>query len=345
MVTLINKDKLWDLALKYSNENPKGILEIFERAKNGRCKDIVQYALDKNDKSTTEKVIDAVSDIAKNQKALNKGVNNVVNLQKETLNAINNMQFLNKAGILLSSANLVATSVGFAIMNEKLNKIQNSIDSLWSDVKKINEIHTEFKYNEVVDEYSDMLYHRRTNRLYTQDQYKDLVSSEYNIIDMYIKNIKSGVAYDSYTMLQSLFSMVLFFGATVILYDRVCYFENKESAKNGNVWHDDHDKWLKIFDYLESDEFKKIIQDYAFIYKNLDSHTTDIFVNEFMKQIHDARQGIIDNQQLLLLCDKGNDLSDINEIINEEACKTIKQVIPVDSYQIVDEYNQETALA
>lgn len=331
---MLDKDKLWELALKLSKDNPKGVLEIFQRGKNGRCKDIVQYVLDKSGESTKEKITNGVNELIKGQKALSKGISEVTNLQKETMNMLNNMQLLNKAGVLLSSTNLVATVAGFAIMNAKLQDIQISIDSLWDDVKKISDIDKDSIFESVVSEYSDMLDHRQTNRPYTQDRYRQLVSSEYNIINVFIKTLNSDLAYDPYTMLQSLFSMVLFFSATIILYDRVYYFENKGKASNGKIWHNDHDKWVKIFDHLESEELRKKVQDYAFIDKNLDSHTTDIFVSEFMNQIHSAKQGILDNQQLLLLCDKEEEIKQIDKTIDEEALEAIKQVIPSSEFDL-----------
>ena len=97
---------------------------------------------------------------------------------------LNNIAKLNKIGLIFDSLNLCATAAGFAVMYMKLNKISNQINEVLSTVKMVNDTQTHYEFKKILSTHSDMLDCRKKNRYYTEEQMRELVDGEYNVLCM-----------------------------------------------------------------------------------------------------------------------------------------------------------------
>lgn len=206
-------------------QGDKDFLEIVERTKDKRFKEFIKLTFSKNiDKNSA---INKISDVLKGQELISKNVGEIANV-------LNHTQILNSFNVFVSSANLVSTVVGFAI----------------------------------------------------------------------------------------------------IYFDRAYFNKYKE-------WHLEHNDWLSNFDYLLSDAYKQKVQDYAFINENLNQHVTDIFVNDFIEQISDAKKAIEDNQQILIACKTKELFNELQNQINNDLKDEYDNIRQTELKNYIPELNEE----
>ena len=66
---------------------------------------------------------------------------------------------------ILGVANLCTTVVGFVIINKNLNKISSSVQEVLDTVKNIHDINVNYKFQEVISEYKNMLDKKRYDEI------------------------------------------------------------------------------------------------------------------------------------------------------------------------------------
>lgn len=307
-------------------QGDKDFLEIVERTKDKRFKEFIKLTFSKNiDKNSA---INKISDVLKGQELISKNVGEIANV-------LNHTQILNSFNVFVSSANLVSTVVGFAIMNEKLKDIKKDINAMWNDMKKMYSIKSDLEVDRVISEYKDMLDHRRPGHTeFDIERYRKLISEQSNILKYLIQSSESNVSYDSYALTVSIFSLVLMMSTTIIYFDRAYFNKYKE-------WHLEHNDWLSNFDYLLSDAYKQKVQDYAFINENLNQHVTDIFVNDFIEQISNAKKAIEDNQQILIACKTKELFNELQNQINNDLKDEYDNIRQTELKNYIPELNEE----
>ena len=269
--------------------NEKGLMEIVLRAKNQKFKTFIKVALDQPQESEAKKQIKKVMNL----------LNENNNLSLKNLNLLNNISKLNKLNLVLNGLNLCSTWVGFAIMYEKLDRMSAQIADVVNVYKEANKIRIDFEFRKILSEHSNMLDCRKKQNYYTEEQMRELVDGEYNVLELLIDIFLSDISNDRDNLLFSILSLASMLSVSIIYFDEIYYFQNKEAIGDGNQWHMAHDKWVAIFDKLSSSKFIDTIQDCGLFKMGLNTIENDCFYISFYDRIRELKQDIEDNQFMI----------------------------------------------
>ncbi len=320
--------------LKFLDQN--NVLEIVQRDAKKKYKEFIRIIL-KN--STKEETKDTVSKVIE-QLTKNK------NLLDSNIFKINNIAKLQNLTAIMSSLNLCATCIGFAIMYAKLEKLSGQINQLMNVVKQEHEIQTDFEFKKVIAEYRNMLDCRKTRKYYTEEQMRKLVDDEYNVLSMLIEVFTKDLSTEPEGLIFSIYSLASMLSVSLRYFDELYYFNNKEAIADGDVWHSSHSNWMSVYDKLMSPEFIKKIQDHGIFDLNLSTEETDIYYISLYDQAKSMVEDVSDNQKLIQLLDNQEVLTEVQASINQslvdEIEKTIKAVPEASEQEEFVETYQDT---
>lgn len=320
--------------LKFLDQN--NVLEIVQRDAKKKYKEFIRIIL-KN--STKEETKDTVSKVIE-QLTKNK------NLLDSNIFKINNIAKLQNLTAIMSSLNLCATCIGFAIMYAKLEKLSGQINQLMNVVKQEHEIQTDFEFKKVIAEYRNMLDCRKTRKYYTEEQMRKLVDDEYNVLSMLIEVFTKDLSTEPEGIIFSIYSLASMLSVSLRYFDELYYFNNKEAIADGDVWHSSHSNWMSVYDKLMSPEFIKKIQDHGIFDLNLSTEETDIYYISLYDQAKSMVEDVSDNQKLIQLLDNQEVLTEVQASINQslvdEIEKTIKAVPEASEQEEFVETYQDT---
>lgn len=320
--------------LKFLDQN--NVLEIVQRDAKKKYKEFIRITL-KN--STKEETKDTVSKVIE-QLTKNK------NLLDSNIFKINNIAKLQNLTAIMSSLNLCATCIGFAIMYAKLEKLSGQINQLMNVVKQEHEIQTDFEFKKVIAEYRNMLDCRKTRKYYTEEQMRKLVDDEYNVLSMLIEVFTKDLSTEPEGLIFSIYSLASMLSVSLRYFDELYYFNNKEAIADGDVWHSSHSNWMSVYDKLTSPEFIKKIQDHGIFDLNLSTEETDIYYISLYDQAKSMVEDVSDNQKLIQLLDNQEVLTEVQASINQslvdEIEKTIKAVPEASEQEEFVETYQDT---
>lgn len=240
---------------------------------------------------------------------------------------LNNIAKLNKIGLIFDSLNLCATAAGFAVMYMKLNKISNQINEVLSTVKMVNDTQTHYEFKKILSTHSDMLDCRKKNRYYTEEQMRELVDGEYNVLCMLLDVLRKGTAKDTETLLYSIISLSSMFSVSLKYFDEIYYFNNKDLIKGDDIWHSTHDSWVKVYDELISKNVVEKFQDFCMFELSMNTYDCDLFCNNIINTFKEAKESIVDNQDLLIAFDNDELLNSFKEINNNEIKNAIEDLL------------------
>ena len=320
--------------LKFLDQN--NVLEIVQRDAKKKYKEFIRIIL-KN--STKEETKDTVSKVIE-QLTKNK------NLLDSNIFKINNIAKLQNLTAIMSSLNLCATCIGFAIMYAKLEKLSGQINQLMNVVKQEHEIQTDFEFKKVIAEYRNMLDCRKTRKYYTEEQMRKLVDDEYNVLSMLIEVFTKDLSTEPEGLIFSIYSLASMLSVSLRYFDELYYFNNKEAIADGDVWHSSHSNWMSVYDKLMSPEVIKKIQDHGIFDLNLSIEETDIYYISLYDQAKSMVEDVSDNQKLIQLLDNQEVLTEVQASINQslvdEIEKTIKAVPEASEQEEFVETYQDT---
>lgn len=240
---------------------------------------------------------------------------------------LNNIAKLNKIGLIFDSLNLCATAAGFAVMYMKLNKISNQINEVLSTVKMVNDTQTHYEFKKILSTHSDMLDCRKKNRYYTEEQMRELVDGEYNVLCMLLDVLRKGTSKDTETLLYSIISLSSMFSVSLKYFDEIYYFNNKDLIKGDDIWHSTHDSWVKVYDELISKNVVEKFQDFCMFELSMNTYDCDLFCNNIINTFKEAKESIVDNQDLLIAFDNDELLNSFKEINNNEIKNAIEDLL------------------
>ena len=251
--------------------NDKKILEIVVREKNKRIKAFQKVAL--NDLPQTE----ATELAEKAVQALNK--NNLLN--QKNLKMIQQVAKMQQLGLVLNGLNLAATCAGFAIMNEKLERmsaeINQQINQVKETVKQGHDVQTGYEFNKVLSDYTEMLDSKRRQQPYPEKELRKLVDSEYNVLSLLISVFRKDIASDKQTLIVSMFSLLSMLTVSLKYFDEQYYLNNHEVLGDQDPWHSSHGKWMSIYDTMTEPWFVEKLQDYGLFESKLNTIGVDIY--------------------------------------------------------------------
>lgn len=294
--------------------NDKGVLEIAQRRKDQKFKEFQNVIIDPSLLNRAQEQI---------QNEIKKALNINNDLIKSSLSKINAVTCLSSVGIILEAVNLCATCAGFIIMFEKLKKISGKVDALVNTVKSSNQIQTNFELNKILSEHANMLDSRKTKNDYSEEKMRILVDDEFNVLKMLIDTFLLETTNERNNLVLSIYSLASMLTVSIMYFDELYYYNNKDRISNGEYWHSSHNRWMSELDRLSSAEFISKIQDFGFLELNLSTFENDEYYICLLNQARDFIQEINDNQSLIQAFDSDMDFKNYNKITNQ----TLKEEI------------------
>lgn len=288
--------------------NDKGVLEIAQRRKDQKFKKFQNVIIDPSLLNRPQEQI---------QNEIKKALNINNDLIKSSLSKINAVTCLSSVGIILEAVNLCATCAGFIIMFEKLKKISGKVDALVNTVKSSNQIQTNFELNKILSEHANMLDSRKTKNDYSEEKMRILVDDEFNVLKMLIDTFLLETTNERNNLVLSIYSLASMLTVSIMYFDELYYYNNKDRISNGEYWHSSHNRWMSELDRLSSAEFISKIQDFGFLELNLSTFENDEYYICLLNQARDLIQEINDNQSLIQAFDSDMDFKNYNEITNQ----------------------------
>ena len=208
-------------------------------------------------------------------------------------------------------------------MFEKLKKISGKVDALVNTVKSSNQIQTNFELNKILSEHANMLDSRKTKNDYSEEKMRILVDDEFNVLKMLIDTFLLETTNERNNLVLSIYSLASMLTVSIMYFDELYYYNNKDRISNGEYWHSSHNRWMSELDRLSSAEFISKIQDFGFLELNLSTFENDEYYICLLNQARDFIQEINDNQSLIQAFDSDMDFKNYNEITNQ----TLKEEI------------------
>lgn len=302
--------------------NDKNFMEIVVRQKNKRFKKFYKVALDKIFKEAEQQVAakEVLKAVQKNSKLLNQNLKMVKNLSK-----------IQNIALILDGVNLVSTWATFAILYEKLNSMEEeivgAIQKVQQTLNKGTELHIKAEYNKVISDYQDMLDCRKKQKHYSEEQMRKLVDSLYVVLDMMIDSLKSDLIDNKDNMILTVFMMLSMYTASLRFFDEQYYFNYKDILSGDEVWHTSHNKWMSLYDTLTQSWLVELLQDHGIFDLSLNTDEMDTYYNEFLEQVQDQKQEVIDNQEIILTLQDTSLLNVFHEKTNEEIHNELEKEI------------------
>lgn len=288
--------------------NDKGVLEIAQRRKDQKFKKFQNVIIDPSLLNRAQEQI---------QNEIKKALNINNDLIKSSLSKINAVTCLSSVGIILEAVNLCTTCAGFIIMFEKLKKISGKVDALVNTVKSSNQIQTNFELNKILSEHANMLDSRKTKNDYSEEKMRILVDDEFNVLKMLIDTFLLETTNERNNLVLSIYSLASMLTVSIMYFDELYYYNNKDRISNGEYWHSSHNRWMSELDRLSSAKFISKIQDFGFLELNLSTFENDEYYICLLNQARDLIQEINDNQSLIQAFDSDMDFKNYNEITNQ----------------------------
>lgn len=302
--------------------NDKNFMEIVVRQKNKRFKKFYKVALDNIFKEAEQQVAakEVLKAVQKNSKLLNQNLKMVKNLSK-----------IQNIALILDGVNLVSTWATFAILYEKLNSMEEefvgAIQKVQQTLNKGTELQIKAEYNKVISDYQDMLDCRKKQKPYSEEKMRKLVDSLYVVLDMMIDSLKSDLIDNKDNMILTVFMMLSMYTASLRFFDEQYYFNYKDILSGDEVWHTSHNKWMSLYDTLTQSWFVELLQDHGIFDLGLNTDEMDTYYNEFLEQVQDQKQEVIDNQEIILTLQDTSLLNVFHEKTNEEIHNELEKEI------------------
>ena len=296
--------------------NKKGILEVAVRGKNKRFRTFPKIVFDNNSMESEAKDLlhETIKKLNKNNSIMENGFKN--------LETLNNLEYIN---MISGALNLCATCVGFAIMFSKLDKLSGQINEIIGVVKQGQDINSNYEFHKVLSNHSDMLDHRKTQKYYTDEQMRELVDNEYNVLNMLIETFLKDHTDDHNNLIVSIYSLASMMTVSLRYFDEIYYVNNKETIGSEDIWHVSHDNWTAVYDKLLSDEFVEKVQDYGMFNLGLSALETDAYYVTLNDQVKEMKETIVDNQTLITEFGSIELMSDFESYINHEVASEIEK--------------------
>lgn len=313
--------------------NDKGIFEIALRGEKKKFTQFVKVAIENlpqgeaSKQQMANKLFNAINNANPLMGGLNlagNGVNTAIGVK--SLKMLREITKLNQFNLILSGVNLCATCAGFAIMFKKLDKMSSKINEVLSAVKTSHKIYVQYEFKKVLSEHSNMLDSRRLQKPYSEEKMRELVDAEYNVLDMLIEAFLENSTGDEETLIFSIYSLASMLAASIMYFDEVYYFTNKENITDGKMWHSSHDTWLSIFDRITATGFVERIQDYGMFELDLNTEENDYYYKSLYEQIVGLTEGIRDNQALITAFGDETNFKKYFEITSQDIRKSATQL-------------------
>ena len=205
-----------------------------------------------------------------------------------------------------------------AEMNQKFNALQKT-------VKQDREIENDFRFKGVLARHTDMLDRQRRKKPYSEEEMRELVDQEYNVLDLLINTLQKGVFDDYRNLIFSTFSMLEMFTVSLREFDKLYYYNNREVLGDDNPWHMSHERWMGAYKTMTSPWFVEKLQDCGIFEMNLSTQEVDAYYLSLLDQVADLKDEIEINMDLLTSLGDEETYRTYMELSEKEVAEQIKE--------------------
>lgn len=295
--------------------NKEGVLEIAMRGKNKKFSAFQKLVINNSPEGETKQLLqNAISVINKNNALTEKSISMLKNVTK-----------LQQLNLIFGALNLCATCAGFAIMYAKLDKMSGQINQVMGTVKEGQDIAANYEFHKVLSEHANMLDARKTQKYYTEEQMRQLVDDEYNVLNMLIEGFMKEHTFDMENLITSIYSMASMLTVSLRYFDELYYLNNKETIGDGDVWHSSHDNWTGVFKKLTAEDFLEKIQDHCVFDLGLSMLEADVYYLALVEQIKEMEETVSDNQKLVMELGSADLMASFDAAINQDVANAIQE--------------------
>lgn len=298
--------------------NERGIMEVVQRDKNKRIKDIHKVIISKASQGENQKLL----------KNAAKVLNENLKLNKQQLKALTSLSKLNELELIFNGLNLCESCTGFAIISKKLEYMSAEINQQLNELQRvahgISDLQNNYEFNKVLSEHENMLDCQRKQQPYSEDQMRKLVDREYNVLKLLIETLQKDISGNRKDLIVSIFSLLAMLTVSLCSFDEIYYFKYRDVLDNHKKWHGSHDRWMSVYQTPTQKWFIKKLQDYAFLDLNLTTDEADFYYQSLVEQVNDLREEVEDNLRIIEALDNINLLKKYNEFNTEDIKEQIK---------------------
>ena len=330
----------------------KGFAEIFVRDSKGRCISIGKALLKAAEKGQQNNVVNAAANAAKKlglsgnnlaafqndllkqinpngiRKQLGKLVagqaqNNVMlkDMAKNVsgiFSAVSSIQAVSWLNVALSAANLAATVASTVIICNKLDHIDKKLDRIESKIDSVKRVQfaTDIKQpcRSVIKQYKVISDELKNGKAVPAEDILKVINA---CSDEMEKIYDVRTEYSTGTVLELLYDLM------PVLTDLIVqYYTNYYDPERGEYTL--HQDWMKIYDMLDSDEFKAQVEDYLIFEEGLGN----VELNEVMDCRHlvtvGSRMKIEEVLSDIKMCDSTEDYREIRQFCDQYALQQAK---------------------
>ena len=313
--------------------NKDGILEIAMRDKKKKFSAFQKLVLNNSLEGESKQLLqNAVTTMNKNNALTEKSISMLTNVPK-----------LQQLDLVFVALNLCATCIGFKKMCAKLDKVSGQINQVMRTVKEGQDIAANYEFHKVLSDYSNMLDARKTQKYYSEEQMRQLVDDEYNVLNMLIDGFMKEHTVEMGNLILSIYSMASMLAVSLRYFDELYYLNNKETIGDGDVWHSSHDNWVGVFKKLESDEFIERIQDHGVFDLRISMFETDVYYLNLLDQVKEMKETVADNQKLIEVFGDASLMIAYEAYVNQDVSGAIKEAFEqtegvMDDAEVVEVY-------
>ncbi len=295
--------------------NKDGILEIAIRGKKKKFVAFQKLVLNDSPKEETKQLLKNAINVMNKNNALS----------EKSLSMLTNVSKLQHLNLVFGALDLCATCVGFAIMYAKLDKMSGQIDQIMGTVKEGQDIAANYEFHKVLSEHANMLDARKTQKYYTEEQMRQLVDAEYNVLIMLLEAFMKGHTVDTENLIVSMYSMASMLAVSLRYFDELYYLNNREAIGDGDVWHSSHNNWTGVFKKLQSAEVTEKIQDHGVFDLGLSMFEADVYYLELLNQVKDMEEAVADNQELVMMLGDADLMTAFESYVDGEVSEAIRE--------------------
>lgn len=295
--------------------NKDGIIEIVMRDKKKKFSSFQKLVINNSPEGEAKELLqNAIATMNKNNALTEKSISMMKNVTK-----------LQQLNLIFGALNLCATCVGFTIMYAKLDKMSGQINQVMGTVKEGQDIAANYEFHKILSEHANMLDARKTQKYYSEEQMRQLVDAEYNVLKMLIEGFMKDYTIDIENLILSIYSMASMLAVSLRYFDELYYLNNREAIGDGDIWHSSHDNWTGIFKKLESDEFVERIQDHGVFDLGLSMLEADVYYLNLLEQVKEMEETVEDNQKLVVEFGDAELMAAFETYVNIDVSGAIKE--------------------
>lgn len=276
---------------------------VIRNVTNGRIKQIDKICIDK-----------LIKEAKKNEETIKR----LKNMQKNFA-GIKNLKHITLFNSVIGVANLCATTIGFEMVMNELDKISKKIEENKELMQTINETFVFDKFQRVLSDHMAMLDGRKGGVPFGETEYRKLIDDEYATLSLLYKTIINQSCVNKLEVLQAIVGLAEMMSQTIFFYDSIYYFNHEKVGD----FYSGQKSWLSIYNLLTSDSFNDYLQDLFFLEKGYHQDDVDYLTSELNNGFKENLDRVLRNDEVIK---NAKTIENYNLFLNYIDIKTMEEI-------------------